>query len=83
MILLAIANAFWCCGSHFHLVVLDVSAAKGASAWDRLTHMSLWQFATPIKDRSSFRVLGSAIFETAFTLSHAGLIPARVIQHPS
>jgi len=56
MILLAIANAFWCCGSHFHLVVLDVTAAKGASAWDRLTHMSLQQFTTPTKDQSSFRV---------------------------
>ena len=43
---------------------------------------SLQQFATPMKDRSSFRVLGSAIFETAFALSCAGLIPARAIQHP-
>jgi len=47
-------NAFWCWGSHFHLVVLNVSAAKGAMTWDGLSHMSLQQFATPTKDQSSF-----------------------------
>jgi hypothetical protein len=34
-----VSNAFWCSSVQFHLVV-DVSAAKGASASDRLIHMS-------------------------------------------
>jgi len=45
----AIANAFWCCGSHFHLVVLDVSAAKGARTWD---HLSVGQSDLSIQSQS-------------------------------
>jgi len=40
------------------------------------------QFTTSMKDRSSFRFLGLAIFMMAFTLSHTGLIPLRVILCP-